>query len=144
MDLALNNLLLLISYSSSMLLPSNQCSCFFTAVPSFSLDSLKTINLKAFQFPSTVLAGISSSLSLSDVSGSSLILLILIVLVESFLIVDLSFLILRLTRSLVVDLVITWSVLQLAPLITLKFRKYDRSRGHKLVFVMTGWTSLQM
>ena len=55
-----------------MLFPSNQSSRFRTAEPSISLDTLYTIDLKAFHFSSTVPAGISVSLSFSKACRSSL------------------------------------------------------------------------
>ena len=88
---------------------------------SLLLDILYTIDLKVFHFPSTVPTGVSVSLSFSEACRSSLTLLILIMMVVSFLIGILSFLILFLTYSWVVDMIITWSVLQLASLISLAF-----------------------
>ena len=90
--------LLLISSSSSMLFPFNQSLCFLTAVLSFSLNYLYMIDLKMFH-SSTIPAGILTSLSFSRGCRLSLTLLILILLVVSFLIGILSFLILSLTHS---------------------------------------------
>ena len=119
--------LLLISFSSSLLFPLNQCLCFFIAVLSFSLDNLCAIDFKLFGFSFKVPTWISASLFFREASWSSLALLILIELVASILIDILSVFILHLTRSLVVDLIITWSVLVLASLIALVFRKSGRS-----------------
>ena len=60
-------------------------------------------------------------------------LLILTVLVAKFRIGILSFLILHLPHSLVVDLIITWSVLQMSTLITFVFRKSGRSHYHVIM-----------
>ena len=82
----------------------------------FLFDTLYTIHLKAFYF-STAPAGIPVSLLFSEACRSSLTQWILIILVVSFLMGILSFLIPCLTCSFVVDLIITWSILHLAPLI---------------------------
>ena len=89
---------LVICSSVSLLLPSNQFSCFLLQY---------TIDLKAFHFSSIVPARISISLSFSEACGSSPIRLSLIVLITSFLRGILSFFILRLNRSLVGDLIST-------------------------------------
>ena len=121
--LFLARFLLLINFSNSLLFPSNQSSCFLTSVSNFSLDTLwrqSTFLLRhlvEFQLVSRIVRPAGHPW-----------LLILIVLVASFLIGILSFLILYLTHSLVVDLIITWSVQQLAPLIAFMFGKSGRSR----------------
>ena len=56
-----------------MLFPSNQPLYFCTAVMSFSLDTLKTNDLKAFDFSSTLPVRISASLSFSIACKSSLL-----------------------------------------------------------------------
>ena len=112
---------LLISSSSSLLFPSNQSLHFLTEVLSYSFDTLYMIDLKVFHFSAIAPAGISANL-FSKVFRSSLP-------------VDLdwvgckllSVLVLCLTCSLLVDLIITWSVLQLAPLIALVLRKFGIS-----------------
>ena len=123
--LFLAQFLLLISSSSSILFPLNKFFCFFTAVLSFLLNILYTIDLKVFYFFSTVTAGISASPSFSKACRSSLIQLTLRVLAVNSLTGILFFLILCLTHSSVVDLIITWSILQLTHLLALVFRKSD-------------------
>ena len=113
-----------------MLFPLNQFPGFLIAMPNFSLDILYTIDLKVFHPSSAVPAGISGSLTFTEACRSSITLLIFIMLVARFLIGIWFFLILRPILSLVVDLVMTWSVLQMAPLITLLFRKSGRLRYH--------------
>ena len=75
--------LLLNSSSCFTLFPSNQLSCFLKSVPIFSLDTLCMIDLKAFNFSSTVPTIISASLSFTKAFFVSLIL---VGLVLSFLI----------------------------------------------------------
>ena len=65
--------LLLISSSIFMLFPSNRSSCFLTAVPSFSLDSLYTTDLMVFQISSSVFPEISASLFFNEAWMLSLI-----------------------------------------------------------------------
>ena len=111
------NFLLLIIFSCSILFQLNQSLCFLITVLSFSLDTLYTIDLKAFHFSSIVPARISACLSFSKACRPSLTLLNVCWLQASWL----AFCLPSFFASLVV-----WSVLQLAPPIALVFRKSGR------------------
>ena len=115
---------LLIGFSNSMLIPSNQSSCFFTAVLSFSLNPYIRLIWRRSTFLLQYLLKFQQACRSPRPVGDPW-LLILIVLVVNFI---LSFLILHLTRSLIVNLIITWLVLKWALLIALVFRKFRRSR----------------
>ena len=97
--------LLLICSSSSVLFLLIQFSRFFTAVPRFFLDTFYLIDLKAFHFLLRYRLEFLLACHLARPAGYPW-LLILIVLVVSFLGGILSFLILCLTQSLVVNYII--------------------------------------